>query len=73
MMSKLRKLFLLTGEYDIFIRTRYISSNAKVWAYCLSRETDNSDFRYHDKRWGPHSIDRFASFESKQLQRYNAN
>ncbi len=41
--------------------------------------TDNSDwqlatrvFRYYDKIWGPHSVDRFASFANKQLPRYNA-
>jgi hypothetical protein len=59
MMSKLRKLFLLTDEHDISIKTRYIRSAANVWAYRLSRETDNSDwqlatrvFRYYDKIWG---------------------
>jgi hypothetical protein len=79
MMSELRKLFLLTDEHDICIRTRYIRSAANVWADRLSRETDNSDwqlatrvFRYYDKIWGPHSIDRFASFANKQLPRYNA-
>ncbi len=29
-------------------------------------------FRYCDKKWGPRYIDRFASFENKQLPRYNA-
>ncbi len=79
MMSELRKLFLLTDEHDISIQTRYIRSAANVWANRLNRETDNSDwqlatriFRYYDKRWGSHSIDRFASFAKKQLPRYNA-
>jgi hypothetical protein len=42
-MSKLRKLFLLTDEYDISITTRYIRSVAHVSAYRLRRETSNSD------------------------------
>ena len=43
MMSELRKLFLLTDENDIHIRTQYIRSAANIWADKLSRETDNSD------------------------------
>jgi hypothetical protein len=42
-MSELRKLFLLTDEHDISIRTKYICSAANVWADRLSRETDNAD------------------------------
>ena len=79
MMSELRKLFLLTDEHDISIRTKYIRSAANVWADRLSRETDNADwqlatriFRYYDKQWGPHTIDHFGSFANKQLPRYNA-
>ncbi len=80
MMSELRKLFLLTDEHDISITTRYIRILSNVWAdHRLGREIGNSDwrlatriFRYYDKRWGPHSIDRFASFAIKQLPGYNA-
>ncbi len=43
MMSELRKLFLLTDEHDISIRTIYIRSAANFWADRLSRETENSD------------------------------
>ena len=78
MMSELRKLFLFTDEHDMSIRARYIRSAPNVWANRPSRETDNADwqlatriFRYYDKKWGPHSIDRFASFENKQLPRHN--
>jgi len=78
MMCELRKLFLLIDTYDIKIRTLYIRSAANVWADNLSRITDNSDwqlaprkFKYFDKRWGPRSIDRFASFNNKQVVRYN--
>ncbi len=43
MMSELRKLFLLTDENDVTIRTQYIRSAANIWADKLSRETDTSD------------------------------
>jgi hypothetical protein len=79
MMSELRKLFLLTDEHDIRIRTKYIRSAANIWADKLSRETDTSDwqlaprvFRHLETIWGAHSVDRFASKENRQLQRYNA-
>ena len=45
----------------------------------MSRVTDNSNwqlaprkFKHFDKKWGPHTIDRFASNANKQLPRYNA-
>jgi hypothetical protein len=45
----------------------------------LCRETDNAVwqfspgvFRYYNKLWGPNSVDRFASFNNKQLPRYKA-
>ena len=43
MMSELRKLFLLTDERDMSIKTKYIRIAANVWANCLSRKTDNAD------------------------------
>jgi hypothetical protein len=79
MMSELRKLFLLTDENDIKIRTQYIRSAANIWADKLSRETDTSDwqlaprvFRHLDATYHKHTIDRFASTKNKQLKRYNA-
>jgi hypothetical protein len=47
MMSELRKLFLLTDENDIRIRTQYIRSAANIWADKLSRETDTSHWQLH--------------------------
>ena len=79
MMNELRKLFLLTDTNDVKIRVAYIRSAANIWADKLSRIEDNADwqlaprvFRFLDKQWGPHSVDRFASFANKQLPRYNA-
>jgi hypothetical protein len=78
-MSKLRKLFLLNNEHDISIKIRKNRSAANVWVDRLSRETNIVEwqlapriFRYYDKRWDPHFIDRFASVAKKQLPSYNA-
>jgi hypothetical protein len=43
MMGVLRKLFLLTDENNIRIRTRYIRSAANIWADKLSKEQDSSN------------------------------
>ncbi len=43
MMGELRKLFLLTDENNIKIRTQYIRSVANIWADKLSREQDSFD------------------------------
>ncbi len=76
---RFEKDFLLIDEHDISIRTRYIRSAANIWADRLIRETDYADsqlatriFRYYDKIWGPHSLDRSASFANKLLPCYNA-
>lgn len=79
LMTELRKLWLLLDSNDIHIRTRYIRSAANIWADALSRERDKSDwqlsprlFAFLNLRWGPHTVDRFASLENTQLPRYNS-
>lgn len=79
MMTELRKLWYLLDTCNISLRPRYIRSTANIWADRLSRELDTSDWRFHpqqfqqlDKRWGPHSIDRFASSTNALLPRYNS-
>lgn len=79
MMVELRKLWYLLDTHGIHIRPQYIRSAANVWADALSRELDTSDwklnpriFKYIDKLWGPHTIDRFASMENAMLPRYNS-
>jgi hypothetical protein len=80
MMTELRRLwFLLFDTNDIHIRPRYIRSAANVWADTLSREMDSEDWQLYprifdhlQRRWGPHTIDRFASMLNAQLPRFNA-
>ena len=79
MMTELRKLWWILDSHEITIVPQYIRSAANIWADRLSRETDHGDwqlqprvFRYLDRLWGPHSVDRFASMENAQLPRYNS-
>ena len=79
-MRRLRKLWLLLDLNDISLsRVEYIRSEANVWADALSRELDTEDWRLNpvvfkmlEERFGPHTIDRFASVTSAQLARYNS-
>ena len=79
MMEELRRLWYLLDTNDIHIRARYIRSAANVWADTLSRELDTEDwqlnpqiFEHLQRRWGPHTVDRFASMLNAQLPRFNA-
>jgi hypothetical protein len=79
MMTELRRLWFLLDTNDIHIRPRYIRSAANVWADTLSRKLDTEDwqlnprvFKQFQERWGPHTIDRFASMLNAQLPRFNA-
>jgi hypothetical protein len=78
-MRRLRQLWLLLDLNDIEISVRYIRSAANVWADALSRERDTEEwklnplvFSFLQQRYGPHTIDRFASQLSAQLPRYNS-
>jgi hypothetical protein len=79
MMTELRRLWYLLDTNDIHTRPRYIRPAANVWADTLSRELDTEDwrlnprfFKHLQERWGPHTIDRFASMLNAQLPRFNA-
>jgi hypothetical protein len=79
MMTDLRRMWYLLNTNDIHIRPRYIRSAANISADTLSRELDTEDrqlnprlFAHLQARWGPRSIDRFASMLNTQLPRFNA-
>jgi hypothetical protein len=78
MMEELRRLWYLLDMNDIHIRPRYIRSAANVWADKLSRELDTENWqlspqilKHLQHRWGPHTVDRFASMLNAQLPRFN--
>jgi hypothetical protein len=79
MMEELRRLWYLLDTNDIHIRPRCIRSAANVLADKLSRELDTEDLQLNPQifedlrhRWGPHTVDRFASMLNAQLPRFNA-
>lgn len=79
MMRVLRKLWLLLDINNITLRAQYIASADNVWADALSRQDDTGDwrlnpsvFRQLERRWGPHSVDRFATSLNTQLPRFNS-
>jgi hypothetical protein len=79
MMTELRRVWYLLDTNDIHIRPRYIRSAANIWADTLSHEPDTEDWQLNPRfsahlqaRWGPHSIDRFASMLNTQLPRVDA-
>eukprot|EP00873_Tetraselmis_striata_P036665 jgi/Tetstr1/456929/TSEL_043599.t1 len=80
MMAELRRLWCLLDSHGIhLLRARYIRSEANVWAVRLSRHLDSDDWQLDpllfselESRFGPHSIDRFASALNTMLPRYNA-
>ena len=78
-MRRLRQLWLLLDLNDIELTVRYIRSEANVWADALSRERDTEEWKLNpvvfnllQRKYGPHTVDRFASHLSAQLPRYNS-
>ena len=78
MFAELRKLFFLLDTNDITIRPLYIRSADNI-ADVPSRMSDSSDWKLHPEefallnlRFGPHSVDRFATANNAHLQRYNS-
>jgi len=78
-MRRLRQLWLLLDLNDIELSVQYIRSEANVWADALSRERDTEEwmlnpavFELLETKFGPHTVDRFASMLTAQLPRYNS-
>eukprot|EP00873_Tetraselmis_striata_P038412 jgi/Tetstr1/458676/TSEL_045066.t1 len=78
-MAELRRLWCLLDSHGIQLRAQYIRSATNVRADHLSWHLDNDDwhldpllFSELESRFGPHSMDRFASALNTLLPRYNA-
>ena len=70
-------VYKLCRELNILLSVEWVSRNDNNTADELSRVDDATDytldpkcFRYIDQLWGPHTVDRFASIKTKQLDRY---
>ena len=72
-------IFHLCLDNDIQIDAQWIPRDANVRADLLSRHVDRDDWSLNsevfgqlDRRWGPHSVDRFASHYNAQVSRFNS-
>lgn len=79
-LSKLaQSLWALTYELNIKLTAKHLAGYLNVTADRLSRDMTSLEwklhpklFRYIDGLFGPHTIDRFASYRTTQLKRYNS-
>ena len=72
-------IFSISVANHIRIEPEWIPRDENHFADYLSRIVDYDDwcidsniFQYLDQRWGPHTIDRFASYYNTQLPRFNS-
>lgn len=77
-MQLLRQVWFILDLNHIDLQIEYIRSEDNTAADTLSRINPAEETRLSamaldliQRRWGPHSVDRFASPESAQLPRYN--
>ena len=73
------KVFNLTLQYQVHLEPSWIRRKQNQYADYLSRIVDDDDWKLNpgvfmelECMFGPHSIDRFASFHDKQLERFNS-
>ena len=72
-----RTIFRFTIQNNITISAQYIAGKDNLIADKLSRSKYEwtlhpALFRYIDRIWGPHEVDRFASMTSTQIPVYNS-
>ena len=70
-------VYKLCRELNMRLSVEWVSRDDNVEADQLSRLNDPNDymldpacFRYIDQLWGPHTVDRFASLQTRQLERF---
>ena len=70
-------VYKLCRELNMRLSVEWVSRDYNVEADQLSRFNDPNDymldpacFRYIDQLWGPHTVDRFASLQTRQLERF---
>ena len=79
LMHLLRKLWRLVDSAGISLTVRWIASKENTLADALSRGSPFDDLTLRaaawaelDRRWGPHTIDRYAAAETACVARYNS-
>ena len=73
------KIWTEADRLGLSISCRHLAGARNVQADTLSRTPDRHSWMLHpglfqmlEDYWGPHTIDRFATFENTQLPRYNS-
>ena len=73
------KVFSLVVQHQIRLEPEWIPRDLNERADYLSRIIDYDDWQINplifaelDNTWGPHSVDRFASFQNCQVPRFNS-
>jgi hypothetical protein len=76
LMAETRQLFDTLDALNATATEYWLATHLNVDADRLSREEDSGDWRQDprvfadlDRRWGPHSVDRFATSINAQLPR----
>jgi hypothetical protein len=71
------EIYKLCQKHSIRLSVEWVPRDDNVCADALSRTEDANDysldplvFQQLDKRWGPYTVDRFASMRTKQLTRF---
>jgi len=79
LMDEMRDLHEVCADLDVELRIEHVSSALNEWADRLSREHDSTDwtlrtatFSALNARYGPHTIDLFASAQSARCRRFYA-
>lgn len=78
LMHLLRRVWYLLDSAGISLAVRYIASEDNSLADALSRGSPMDELRLLrgafaslERRWGPHTVDRYATFENALLPRFN--
>ena len=73
------RIFNICKSHDIKLVVEWVPRELNQYADYLSKVVDHDDwqtslplFNYLEKRWGPHTIDRFASSSNTRLRRFNS-
>ena len=74
-----RAIHALAARHGITLQAEHVAGVTNTTADQLSRDFDRSDWMLHpalfrslDRLWGPHSIDRMATFATRQVPRYES-
>jgi len=77
--AELRRLHAVAQDLGVSLEAEWIPTALNVWADKLSRARNSTDwtldrtyFDSLDSAYGPHSVDRFATWDNRQLTRYNS-